>query len=290
MSTGRTQMVGDKHRLRFAKTDALRLLSHHDLMRCCERMLRRAKLPFKMTGGFHPTPRWVFALSLPLGVIGRNEVVELELTEPLDSEDVLHRLRTQAPHGLTFHSCEVVPSKATAVPRRAIYTLPLPADQVDAVADAAVHLLAEEKVWLDKSHPKPRQVNVRPYIRGIAVDSNRVNAASQLPNPVPATGPADQHSSTVVLDLWVTQQGTVRADDLLRRLGLADLLNSGVILERTDLELTDETPSGTTDAPPYGPPETLPMTHAPATVAGDDSHPTPTVGTWGLSPSGPVLE
>ena len=53
-------MAGDKIRFRFHKADELRLLSHHDLMRCTERMLRRAELPFKSTAGFHPMPRFVF--------------------------------------------------------------------------------------------------------------------------------------------------------------------------------------------------------------------------------------
>ena len=283
-------MVGDKHRLRFGKTDALRLLSHHDLMRCCERMLRRADLPFKMTAGFHPMPRWVFALSLPLGVVGRNEVVELELTDPLDSDDVLRRLREQSPAGLTFTRCDVVPLKATAVPRRAVYTLHLsgpdfvgraesakpdtPPDGLSGFAepqpdlqDAVAALLAEPAVWLDKTHPKPRRVNVRPYIRGLAVTAD-----------------------AVTLDLWVTGQGGVRAEALLKRLGLAAVLAAGAVLERTDLEITDEVPPGATDAPPSGPPETLPLTHPPAADAGDDPHPAPTAGTWGLSPAGPEVE
>ena len=51
-------------------------------------MLRRAALPFRRTEGFHPTPRLVLALSLPLGVLGHNEVLELELTEAIDPDDV----------------------------------------------------------------------------------------------------------------------------------------------------------------------------------------------------------
>ena len=61
----------DKVRIRFRKDGSLRLLSHHDLLRTFERMLRRANLPYHRTQGFHPHPRLVFALSLPLGVIGR---------------------------------------------------------------------------------------------------------------------------------------------------------------------------------------------------------------------------
>src|SRR3954465_15194683 len=122
-------MTGDKLRFRFAKTGHLRLLSHHDLMRCLERMLRRAAVPFKSPAGFHPTPRLVFALSLPLGVVGRDEVVELELTEPRDGNELLAPLNAQSPTGLTFTSVAAVPMKATARVHRVVYELPLPADR-----------------------------------------------------------------------------------------------------------------------------------------------------------------
>jgi len=67
----------DKVRIRFRKSGDLRLVSHLDLMRSLERLLRRAMLPFRRTEGFHPTPRLVLAQSLPLGVVGHNEVLEL---------------------------------------------------------------------------------------------------------------------------------------------------------------------------------------------------------------------
>ena len=74
-------MVRDKVRIRFRKCGTLRLVSHHDLMRCFERMLRRAALPYHSTEGFNPKPRLIFALSLGLGIIGCQEVAELELDE-----------------------------------------------------------------------------------------------------------------------------------------------------------------------------------------------------------------
>src|SRR5262249_54516063 len=101
---GETGLVRRKVRLRFRKGGDLRLVSHHDLMRCFERMLRRAALPFRSTQGFNPKPRLVFALSLPLGVVGREEVVELELDGDLDPEEVRRRLAAQAPAGLEFLS------------------------------------------------------------------------------------------------------------------------------------------------------------------------------------------
>jgi radical SAM-linked protein len=261
-------MLGDKLRFRFTKTGVLRLLSHHDLMRCLERMLRRAELPFKSTAGFHPSPRVVFALSLSLGVIGRDEVVEIELTEPRDSEDVLARMNAQTPDGLTFTRVSVVPMKATAVPRRMVYSLPLPADRVGVTAAACRELLAAEKVWVDRFKPGPKRLNIRPYLRGLRVSDN-----------------------TLTLDLWVTQTGTARADELLRLFGLSDLLDAGAVLSRDLLELRDEvTNPDPADSPPDGPADTLPLDPAAVAAGVRDDESQPAAAHWGASPSGPVVE
>src|SRR5262249_10980397 len=95
-------MAFDKVRIRFRKDGDLRMVSHHDLMRCFERMLRRAALPVRPTSGFHPKPRLVFALSLPLGVVGCDEVAELELDQPVSPAEVHQHLARQAPAGLTI--------------------------------------------------------------------------------------------------------------------------------------------------------------------------------------------
>ena len=258
-------MVGDKLRFRFEKAGDLRLLSHHDLMRCAERTMRRAAIPFKMTAGFHPAPRLVFALSLSLGIVGRNEVVELELTEPRESEDVLSAFRNQAPKGWNFLSVQVVPMKASAVARRIVYRLSLPDDRIESVRTIAESLMASNEVWVDRYHPRPRQVNIRQYLRSLRVED-----------------------SSLLADIWVTSTGTARADELLKLLRIDDLLDAGRVLERTELELVDETPPDATDAPPTGPAITRRL-ELPSGALPDDDGPSPTA-TWGLSPGGPVVE
>src|SRR5215467_8701258 len=104
-------MVVDKVRIRFRKGGDLRLVSHHDLMRTFERMLRRAALPFRSSEGFHPKPRFVFALSLSLGIVGCEEVVELELSEPVPAEEVHARLAAHTVPGLEVLSVRRVQSR-----------------------------------------------------------------------------------------------------------------------------------------------------------------------------------
>ena len=103
-----------KLRLRFAKRGDLRLVSHHDVMRCLERMVRRARIPLAQSQGFTPRPRIVFALPLGLGIEGHNEVVDFELSEPGEPADVLCRLAAAAPPGLEWLDAEALPPGAPA--------------------------------------------------------------------------------------------------------------------------------------------------------------------------------
>ena len=261
-------MLGEKLRFRFAKTGTIRLLSHHDLMRCTERILRRVALPFKSTAGYHPTPRIVFALSLPLGVEGLSEVVELEFTRELSAERVLATLNDQSPAGLRFTRVSVVPLKATAIPRRVVYSLPLPTGRTAETAGRCAEFMAQAKVWVNRLRPGPKRLNIRPYFRSLNVLNN-----------------------TLSLDLWVTQTGTARADELLSLLNVADLLHAGTVVTRTTVEIHDEVPNPEpADVPPIGPAETLPL--EPAAIAAltqRDEEESATVG-WGASPAGPVVE
>jgi radical SAM-linked protein len=218
-------MVRHKVRIRFRKAGDLRLISHHDLMRCFERMLRRAGLPFHSTQGFNPRPRLVFALSLPLGVVGCEEVVELELTEPLAAEEVHDRLARQAPAGLTLLSVRPTASKAAAQVCRVCYRLAVPAERRAGLTERAAALLAAPECWIERTRPEPRRFDARPYLNDIRILADALE-----------------------LDLRVTPTGTVRPDEVLALLGLDDLLSTGAVLERTRLDLHDENPQAAVPA------------------------------------------
>ena len=257
-------MLGDKFRFRFRKSGPLRLLSHLDLVRCLERVCRRAEVVLKMTGGFHPTPRMIFALSLPLGAEGHQEIVELEVATPLDDQDVLKRLQAHSPRGFDFVSVNAVPLKASAVPRRVVYTLPIPCDREEIANHRINEVMSQDQVWVNRVKPKPRKINIKPYLRSMTI-----------------------RDKTLSLDLWVTGNGTARADELLHLLNLSDLLEAGAILARSELQVHDETPASELDAPPTAAPETAPLASTPAMFAEDDR---PKAPEWGLSPNGPVVE
>jgi radical SAM-linked protein len=247
----------DKVRIRFRKSGELRLVSHLDLMRSLERLLRRADLPFRMTEGFHPTPRLVLGQSLPLGVVGHAEVLELELTEQIEPEAVLRRLREQAPPGIEFLSGRRIPLKATARPRRATYRIRLedpPADLNDRIGV----FLAGTESWAERERPKPRAVNIRPYVDRLAVEDG-----------------------ALVISAWLTQEGSARADEIAAAVGIED----PPLIERIDLELLDEVPPEEAARTPKIAPQTRPLNRV---LAGP--RPAAPRETWGATANGPIVE
>jgi radical SAM-linked protein len=207
-----------KIRLRFRKDGDLRLISHHDLLRTVERMLRRAAIPFRSTQGFNPKPRLVFALSLALGIVGHEEVVELELDEEMPAEIVREQLSRHAPAGLTFTSARLIDKSLTAHVSQVTYRLDLPVAQLANAQIAIERASAASELWVERTRPQPRRIDIRPYVKDFRI----VRGALEM-------------------DLVVTPTGTARPDEVLDVLDLKDSLDQGAILERIRLELVDET-------------------------------------------------
>jgi radical SAM-linked protein len=212
-----TPPVRTKARIRFRKGGDLRLISHHDLMKCFERMLRRAQLPVSVSRGFHPKPRMVFALSLALGIVGGQEVLELEFDEPL-TPDALHAaLARQAPPGLEILSVEIIDAKRSAQPCRVCYRIAVPAERRSDLPTRIAATLAATECWALRRRPPARRVDVRPFLRDLRL--------------------AGEH---LEIDLWVTPSGGARPEEILALLELQDLLDAGAVFERNLLQLHDE--------------------------------------------------
>ena len=109
-------------RINFSKYGALRYTGHLDLHTLWERTVRRAGLPLSYTQGFHPGPRIQLASALPLGFIGRAEIVDLWINEidevPLPPFKEI--LQPAAPRGLGINSVEVVDGHCPALQTRVI--------------------------------------------------------------------------------------------------------------------------------------------------------------------------
>jgi radical SAM-linked protein len=104
-------------RITFSKSGALRYTGHLDLHSLWERTVRRAGLPLSYTQGFHPGPKIQLASALPLGFIGRAEIVDMWINESGGQLDRPYKeiLQPAAPQGLVISSVEVVDEHSPAL-------------------------------------------------------------------------------------------------------------------------------------------------------------------------------
>jgi radical SAM family uncharacterized protein/radical SAM-linked protein len=101
-------------RVWFGKQGDLALVSHLDLMRLFDRVMRRASLPVAFTGGYHPHPRIALASALSLGSTSSGEIVDFELTTPMDVEDFRTQLVSELPSDIPIYQVEEIDLKAPA--------------------------------------------------------------------------------------------------------------------------------------------------------------------------------
>jgi radical SAM-linked protein len=208
-----------KLRLRFAKQGDLRLISHHDIMRCLERMVRRAGIAIAMSQGFNPRPKIVFALPLGLGIEGRNEVVDLELREPEEPAELLRKLRESAPAGFQWLNAEPLPPGAS--PPRPVsveYQIEIPRDRREAVRSALSTVLESEQWPITRrrhGESRTQTIDLRPFLLAADLTDHGMLRAR----------------------LKVGPEGSARPEELLDSLGVRDLLDHGACLVREDVEL-----------------------------------------------------
>jgi radical SAM-linked protein len=205
-------------RLRFRKGGDLRLVSHRDLVKFFERLLRRAALPIHTSQGFHPMPRMVFAMSLGLGIVGLEEVLELEFTEVIEPEEVQRRIAAQLPPGMEILAAKRITTKTTAQVSRAGYRVQIPTNRLSELPAQIQSLLAAKECWIERVKPARRRLNLRPFISELSINEPYLEML-----------------------LWVTPNGAARPGEILGLVGLGDLVENGVLIERHVLEIQDET-------------------------------------------------
>ncbi|MBE9232561.1 TIGR03960 family B12-binding radical SAM protein [Cuspidothrix issatschenkoi LEGE 03284] len=99
-NTTKTQRL----RVWFGKQGDMSLVSHLDLMRLFDRVIRRAGLPITFTGGFHPGPRISLASALALGATSSGEIADFEFTQTIDVETFHTQLVEQLPTDIPVYN------------------------------------------------------------------------------------------------------------------------------------------------------------------------------------------
>jgi radical SAM family uncharacterized protein/radical SAM-linked protein len=89
----------------FEKTGNARFLGHLEMVNLFARAIRRARIPVRISAGFHPIPKISFADALPIGLESLEEFLFLSVPEGYPEARVLEALKAELPEGLSAVSC-----------------------------------------------------------------------------------------------------------------------------------------------------------------------------------------
>jgi len=126
-----------------------------------------------MSEGFNPRPRISFPLSLALGVEGREEVAEIQLTDWMAPAEAGGLLRAALPEGVEVTDVTAVDPRRSARVVSVTYLVEHPAvgrlDQGDLEA-----LLARDEVPVTRPgkgrSAGPRRIDIRPYLTAVTLE------------------------------------------------------------------------------------------------------------------------
>lgn len=205
-------------RIRFTKSGDLRWISHRDLARLWERLLRRAGLNLTFSQGFHPKPKISFPSALSLGVEALDEVVELELMGDVSVAEVRERISRESPDAMEVKSVEIVTGKARHL--GSTYQMAIPEEFLESTAQKIEDILREGKVSVVREG-KSIECPVTDDYFELRLDGN------QLIFTLPAASQVSQ-----------IQMASLRPNELLGRLDLEHLLTDGGKLRRVQVHLS----------------------------------------------------
>ncbi|MEK7805655.1 MAG: TIGR03936 family radical SAM-associated protein, partial [Planctomycetota bacterium] len=75
-------------------------------MKVFERAIRRANIPIAMSKGFNPHPKLSLPLALSVGIVSKDEVLEVELLQSVPSGSLVESLGRQLPKEIQILSVE----------------------------------------------------------------------------------------------------------------------------------------------------------------------------------------
>ncbi|MGR3310980.1 MAG: TIGR03936 family radical SAM-associated protein [Candidatus Brocadiales bacterium] len=216
-----------KVRIRFKKQGSLRFISHHDLMKLFERVIRRAEIPIHMSEGFNPRPKISFPMALAVGVEGLDEVVELGLNEWVRPSTLIDQLKHQLPQGIEIRTAEPVSPGENAQVEEVTCGIRLPAHlDCDAGRDGKTltqakieELLQRKEIFVcrKKDGIVKKSFNIRPSIIDIVAGTNFIE-----------------------LRLRATSEGMARPEEVISALGLDSEIDCRLLeITRTKVKLGD---------------------------------------------------
>lgn len=165
-----------KIRIKFSKTGHLKYIGHLDLMRCFQKVMRRAQVDIAYSAGFSPHQVMSFASPMSLGMTSEGEYVDLEMLSTQSSEIMLQKINAVMVEGLEALSYVKLPDRAKtamSVVAAADYRVTFDRPVSEEVKAKFAGFLSRESIVITKKTKKNvMDVDIRPLIYEASFSGN----------------------------------------------------------------------------------------------------------------------
>ncbi len=152
------------YRITYTKGDEVKYISHLDFLRCINRAFKRAKLPVKYSQGFNPHIVQNIALPCPVGVMSECEMVDIDMTEKVETSLICKRLGESMPRGI-----EILGAKLKDETDRDFFDIDSASYEIDFCAEAPIDPSAfdnEECFTIEKKSKRGmKEVNIKDFVK-----------------------------------------------------------------------------------------------------------------------------
>ena len=200
-----------RYLIKFSKGEGIKFISHLDLMRTIQRIIRRSGVPIEYSKGFNPHMALSLAQPLSVGVYSDGEYMDIVLTEKMQVDDILARLNEAAPPTIRFFEAtpiEIVENvkrvpQAMALLDAGRYIIKLKLVNEEKVEEKMASLL-NENAWetLKKSKKGEKMADIKPLVKELKY---WVKDGELVINALIATG-SREHLSADLLAKFITSK------------------------------------------------------------------------------------
>ena len=151
-----------RYLIKFTKDADIKFVSHLDLMRTIQRIVRRAELPVEYSKGFNPHMALAIAQPLSVGVYSEGDYLDLNLTEDMNEEAVKEKLNEFSANGIRFlevskspviHNVKRLPA-AMALLDAANYTMKIRYNDI-----------SKEIITIKRTKKGEKEADIKPFIK-----------------------------------------------------------------------------------------------------------------------------
>ena len=162
-----------KKRVYFDKFGEMKFISHLDLLRFFDRLLKKSQIPVKYSQGFHPRPKMSFGSPISLGTEAYNELMDFELETPMSNEEVFDRLNSSNVVGFRVNKVEDVIGKDSIMEEYTIMVYEIESEE-EIITKLETLLNQEEIVEVKEKKGKVTTRNLKERIKSFRREGNMI--------------------------------------------------------------------------------------------------------------------